>query len=114
MRVVITSQGQDLEARVDPRFGRCAFLLLADSDNGTIIEAIDNSAIAGEAHGAGPKIASLVSSKGAQVIITGNGPGDNAHRVISAAGITVFTGAADKTVSEALEAYRSGSLTQFG
>ena len=33
MKVVVTAQGQDLEAMVDPRFGRCQYFLFIDTES---------------------------------------------------------------------------------
>ena len=33
MRIAITSRGQDLDARIDPRFGRCEYFLIIDFEN---------------------------------------------------------------------------------
>lgn len=32
MKICVTSQGDNLEARVDPRFGRCQYFLIIDTD----------------------------------------------------------------------------------
>ena len=34
MRIAVTSQGRDLSAPVDPRFGRAKFFVIVDTENG--------------------------------------------------------------------------------
>ena len=55
MKVVITSQGSNLEDMVDPRFGRCAYFLVVDTDTGSV-EAVPNPG-AEAMGGAGPMAA---------------------------------------------------------
>ena len=33
MKIAVTSTGSDLDAQVDPRFGRAEYLLIVDTDN---------------------------------------------------------------------------------
>ena len=33
MKICVTSQGDNLEAGVDPRFGRCQYFIMVDSDS---------------------------------------------------------------------------------
>ena len=45
MKIAISSNGTDLDAQIDTRFGRCAFFLLVETDT-MEFEFIDNSAMA--------------------------------------------------------------------
>lgn len=112
MKLVFTAKGADLDSVIDPRFGRTEFFVIYDNESGNF-ESYDNRAIENEAHGAGPKTAQKLSGYGAEVLITGNGPGGNAAAVLKAAGIKVYVGAADMTVREALEAYKNDVLKAF-
>jgi len=103
MKICITAEGKTLDSRVDPRFGRCRNFIFFDTDTGHF-EAQEN-ANAQFQGGAGIKSGQLVASKGVKAVLTGN-VGPNAHQVLSAAGITVFTGVSG-TVQEAIEGYRS-------
>jgi predicted Fe-Mo cluster-binding NifX family protein len=109
MKIVFTAKGTDMDAAMDPRFGRTEYFVLFNEDiNG--VESFDNRAIEGEAHGAGPKTAQNLGEIGADVLITGNGPGGNAGTVLKATGIEVYVGAGEMTVTEAYEAYKTGNL----
>ncbi|MBW1867569.1 MAG: dinitrogenase iron-molybdenum cofactor biosynthesis protein, partial [Deltaproteobacteria bacterium] len=45
MKVAISSNGTDLDAQIDTRFGRCAFFLLVETET-MKFEFLDNSAMA--------------------------------------------------------------------
>lgn len=107
MKVAVSATGNSLNARIDPRFGRCAYFLLVDTDN-MAFEAFDNQDIA-HGGGAGIQAAQFIASKGVKAVITGN-CGPNAVRTLNAAGIDVIMGQ-DGTALEAVERYRRGELT---
>ena len=112
MNIVFTSLGPDMDSKMDPRFGRSEFLLIYNSEDKSHVS-FDNRAIAAEAHGAGPKTAQKIFDFGTNVLITGNGPGGNALSVLEKAGVEIYVGAGDMTVSEALEAYSNKQLKTF-
>jgi len=89
MKIAISSMGRDLSEQIDPRFGRCAYFVIVDTDDMSF-EAFDNENIA-LGGGAGIQAAQFVASKGAKVVITGN-CGPNAVRTLSAAGVEVIVG----------------------
>ena len=107
MKIVISSSGKDLNSQVDPRFGRCAYFLIVDTDDMSF-EIYDNESGA-LGSGAGIQSAQFVASKGAKAVITGN-CGPNAVSTLDAAGIQMFLGNAG-TVKEVLENYKNGKLT---
>ena len=104
MKLCITSEGKTLDAKVDPRFGRCQNFIFFDTDTGNF-EACENTNAQFQG-GAGIQSGQLVVSKGVKAVLTGN-VGPNAHQVLSAAGISVFTGVSG-TVKEAVEGYKKG------
>jgi len=106
MKIAISSTGTDLDAPIDPRFGRCAYFIIADTDN-MAFEFFDNENIA-LGGGAGIQSSQFVASKGAKVVITGN-VGPNAVRTLSAAGVQVIVGQSG-TVRQAIEDYKKGQL----
>ncbi len=44
MKICITSQGDNLDSQVDPRFGRCQYFIIADTDS-LEFEAVKNPSI---------------------------------------------------------------------
>lgn len=106
MKVAVSASGTNLDARVDPRFGRCPYYLFVDMETGEY-EALHNAAtMAGR--GAGIQAAEFVVQKGCDAVISGN-MGPNAYRVFSAAGIPIYT-APGMNVGEAVEALKAGHL----
>lgn len=106
MKIAISANGPNLDAEVDPRFGRCAYFIIIDPET-MEFEAIDNAS-AMASGGAGISAAQMVAQKGVAAIITGN-CGPNAQQVLSAASIEMITGASGK-VKDAIESYRTGKL----
>jgi predicted Fe-Mo cluster-binding NifX family protein len=110
MKICVTATAGDLNAQVDPRFGRCQYFVFVDSDTMTF-EAMPNDAIAAPG-GAGIQAAQTVVNKGVDVLISGN-IGPNAFQVLSTAGVKVATGV-NGTVQEAIEMYKNGGLSETG
>jgi predicted Fe-Mo cluster-binding NifX family protein len=104
MKIAISATGLDLNAEVDPRFGRCQYFIIVDPQS-MESEALDNSN-AMAAGGAGISTAQMIASKGVEVVLTGN-CGPNAYQTLSAAGIQVITGVAGR-IRDAVEAYKAG------
>jgi len=109
MKVIITCQGKTLEDKVDPRFGRCAYFLLADTEGGCV-EAVANPG-AQAAGGAGPLAAQKVGELGAEAVITGN-VGPKAADSLAALKLKVYQ-ANEGTAKEALEAFGAGGLKEI-
>ncbi|MDK2820932.1 MAG: hypothetical protein PWP31_897 [Clostridia bacterium] len=106
MKVAITSQGKDFEAATDPRFGRCQYFMIVDSDSEDF-EVLSNDNI-GVGGGAGIATAQMLIKHGVEAVLTGN-VGPNAIRVLQGAGISVYTTNAP-TVWEALKQFQEGNL----
>lgn len=106
MRIVVTSNGRDLDAPASSVFGRCPFYLFVDTDT-MQCQAVDNPALSA-AGGAGIQAAQLIIEQGAQAVLTGN-VGPNAYNVFRAANVPVYL-IGEGTVREAIEAYKAGRL----
>jgi predicted Fe-Mo cluster-binding NifX family protein len=106
MKIAVSSSSNNLDAQIDPRFGRCAYFLIGDTDDMNF-EAFNNESIS-LGGGAGIQAAQFVASKGAKAILTGN-VGPNAVKTLGAAGVDIFAGQ-NGTVSDAVERYKSGNL----
>ena len=109
MIVCVTSTGTDLNAPVDPRFGRCGYFIFIDTET-LEYDAVSNNA-AGTAGGAGIQSASLISDRGASAVITGNF-GPNATTTLQAAGVKMIVGAQGVTVKEALQGFKDGKYRE--
>ena len=108
MKIAVTSQGTDLDARVDPRFGRAAYILVVDSDSNDF-QVIDNNENINALKGAGIQAASNVVNSGAKVLLTGF-CGPNAFRALQAGKVAVANDA-EGTVRDAVRMYLDGKLT---
>lgn len=106
MKVVVSSTGKDLDSEIDPRFGRCAYFIIVDTDT-MAFEAFDNGNLS-LGGGAGIQSAQLVASKGAKVAITGH-CGPNAVRTLAAAGVDVIVSQSG-SVRRAIEDFKAGRL----
>jgi len=106
MKICVTSQGDNLDAQIDGRFGRCPKFIFVDPDT-MEYEVIDNPS-ANAMGGAGIQSGQLISSKGATLLMTGN-IGPNAFQTLKAAGIETVTGQRG-TVKEAIERYKKGEV----
>ena len=110
MKICVTATAGDLNAQVDPRFGRSQYFVIVDSDT-MAFEAMANEAMNAPG-GAGIQAAQAMVNKGVNVVVSGN-MGPNAFQVLSTAGVKVATGAYG-TVKEAVEMYKSGKLSETG
>jgi len=108
MKIAITSTGQTRDSQVDPRFGRAAYFIVADTEN-MEFKIIENQNI-NAAGGAGVNSAKVVIDAEAQAVLTGN-CGPNAQRTLSAAGVKLYT-EVKGTVSEAIELFKTGGLIE--
>jgi predicted Fe-Mo cluster-binding NifX family protein len=104
LKVCLSSTANNLDAQLDPRFGRCAYLLIVDTET-LQFEAIPNLAAGSTA---GIQAAQTITNKGANILITGN-IGPNAFRALSAANTQIITGASG-TIREVIEKFKKGEL----
>jgi predicted Fe-Mo cluster-binding NifX family protein len=106
MKICVTAQGKTLDDQVDPRFGRCQFFIVVDTDT-LDFEAVENQS-AQFSGGAGIQSGQLMASKGVKAVLTGN-VGPNAFQTLTAGGIKIYTGLSGK-IRDAVEKYKGGSL----
>ena len=109
MKIAFTAKGVEWDSKIDPRFGRTEFIVIYDEEQDQFTS-VDNRAIEGIAHGAGPQTAQKLFDLKPDVLITGNGPGGNAGRVLSQANLQIFIGAGDMTINEAYKAFKNNQL----
>jgi len=108
MKIGITSTGENLDANVDQRFGRCKYFLIVDTESMEFEVLSNENAMA--SGGAGIQAAQTIAKTGAEVVVTGN-VGPNAFQTLSAAGMKIFTGASG-TIKESIEKYKKGELKE--
>jgi len=106
MKIAISSTGPTIDDAIDPRFGRCAYFVVVET-NDLSFEAFDNESIS-LGGGAGIQSAQFVASKGVGAVITGN-CGPKALQTLLAAKIEIFAGQSG-TVREAIEKYGKGDI----
>lgn len=106
MKIALTATAPDLDANVDPRFGRCPYFLVYDTDSSSF-EAVENTSAA-LGGGAGIQAARFIAEHGATTVLTGH-CGPNAHQTLSAAGIAVVVGCSGP-IREAIEQFTTGQL----
>ncbi|MCP4719970.1 MAG: dinitrogenase iron-molybdenum cofactor biosynthesis protein [Desulfobacteraceae bacterium] len=107
MKIAVTSKGQDLNAEVDPRFGRAAYVIIVDTDT-LEFEVIDNASNRNSMKGAGIQAASGIADKGAKVLLTGF-CGPNAYKTLEAADIKVANDATG-TIQNVVDQYKAGKF----
>jgi len=106
MKICVTSEGSNLDSKVDSRFGRCQYFIIVDTDT-LAFEAIQNPNIE-TVGGAGIQSGQFVTEKKIKTVLTGN-VGPNAFQTLQSAGIDVVTGVLG-TVKEGIERYKKGEL----
>ena len=106
-KIAVTCAGQTVDAPIDPRFGRCQYFIIIDTDGR--VEAVENAA-RDLGNGAGIQAAQEMIDRKVDAVLTGD-VGPNAYRVLSAADIDVYVGCKG-TVKDAVERYRNHDLAQ--
>ena len=106
--IAITAESPDLDARIDPRFGRAAGFVIVDPDTLTF-DYVDNGASQVMAQGAGIQAAQIVADTGVHVLLTGF-VGPKAFQALNAAGIAIGPNLENLTVREAVQRFRDGKV----
>jgi len=68
MIIAISATSPDLDADVDPRFGRCQYLIVVDPDT-LKFEAVENTSISASS-GAGTATAQTMARMGVEAVLT--------------------------------------------
>ncbi len=109
MKIALSSTGKNFEDNLDPRFGRCEYFLIYDTEKEEV-EAIENEGkISGG--GAGIAAAQQIINESVDVIITGN-LGPNAYDLIKDAEIKAYRGESI-SCTQVIEKYNSGKLEEI-
>lgn len=99
--VCITSQGADLNAEVDPRFGRAAYFVFIDPKTKET-EIVENS-YKDLMQGVGVQAAQLIANRKVSILLTGD-CGPKAAQVLESANISIVTGVSGR-VEDAVKKY---------
>lgn len=69
MKIAITSEGNNLNSKLDIRFGRCSFFAIYDTEtkNSEFLPNLNKESM----EGAGPASTQFIASKGVQKVISG-------------------------------------------
>jgi predicted Fe-Mo cluster-binding NifX family protein len=107
MRIAITSTGKDLEADIDPRFGRAAHFVIVNVET-MEFEAVENTQNLNLAQGAGIQAGKTIIDSHVDILVTGH-CGPKAFKVLQTAGVKIMTGAKGR-VADAVAQYKNGEL----
>lgn len=111
MKIIVTTIAPDMDAPMDPRFGRAACFVAVDGET-LAWEAHRNPAIDARG-GAGSQAAEFVSRLEPEAVISG-AFGPNAFGALDAAGIGMYVCHSACTARQALDDYRAGKLERAG
>ncbi len=106
MKVAISSAGKDMTSPVDPRFGRCAYFVIVDTETMAAEGYKNPGALAGT--GAGVAAAQVVANGGAEAVIS-KVIGPYAFAALKEGDIIAYSGAGG-TVANAVEQFKNGEL----
>jgi predicted Fe-Mo cluster-binding NifX family protein len=109
MKICVSSKGNTLDSALDPRFGRAAYFIIADT--GTMEHEVVENAAAASGGGAGIASGQLMIDKSVSAVITGN-LGPNAMNVLSAAKIEAYRGD-NNSVKDNIEKFKKGMLEKI-
>ena len=105
--IAITAASPDLDAEVDPRFGRAAHLLLVNPKTRKWKSVENPGRRAGS--GAGIRVAQLLSDHHVEAVISGRF-GPKAQEALERAGIGMCSCDGRCSVAEAIDLWKSGKL----
>jgi len=108
-KLAISSEGPNLDDKVDSRFGRAGGFLIVDSES-METRYLDNGSAQVAAKGAGYQAAELVAGSGAKVVLSGY-VGPKAFEALKAVDIQVGQECDRMTVREAVEKFNQGKIT---
>ena len=101
MKIFLSSQGETLDAVLDQRFGRCAYIVIYDTE--TKEHSIQENKYKDVDHAAGVKVAELAAENNIDIVITGQ-VGPKAEKTLKANDIN-FIFRKEDTISSIIDAY---------
>ena len=110
MKVAVAASGETLEAPIDPRFGRCPYFVVVDTETMQFTAIANPGGALGQ--GAGIQAAQAVVNAGADAVVAANF-GPNAYQALTAGEVAIYA-ASDGTVRQTVEAIQRGELPPIG
>jgi predicted Fe-Mo cluster-binding NifX family protein len=107
MKIAVTSQGETLDSKLDPRFGRASFILIVDTET-LEFEAFDNAKNKDAFKGAGIQAAAMIADMEADVLLTGY-CGPNAFKTLEAAGVKVVNDQTGRVI-DTVQKFKQGNV----
>jgi len=107
MKIALSLTGNEDDAKVSERFGRCPYFLLIDTGSGE--KKIISNTGASDSSGAGIRAAQLIVDNGAETVITGR-VGPNAYTLLAKVGVPIYVVVRNTDIIEALRLYQEGAL----
>ncbi len=111
MKIAVTALGETLDSKIDPRFGRAAYILIVDSET-LEFESFDNNENKNAFKGAGIQAAAKITDKDAQVLLTGF-CGPNAFKTLEAAGVKVVNDQSGRVI-DVVQKFKQGNVVYAG
>lgn len=106
MKIFITAQSNDINSKMDSRFGRCRFFHIYDTETKKT-QILENPGFDARG-GAGIQTANFILDNNADVLITGQ-LGPNASEIIKNSNVRVFI-SEEKNILEIIEDYINNNL----
>ena len=111
MKIILTATSPEFTAGIDSRFGRCAYLLVVDSDT-MEWQAYPNPGLDASS-GAGIKAAQFAANQQAEIAVSGDF-GPHAFTALQAGGIAMYLYGDCTTVPQAIERFKNQQLEHVG
>lgn len=110
MKLCVPAEAASLDAAVDARLARASCFVIVDSESREMLTSVPNEQNKQAVSGAGVQASQTIAESGADAVLCANA-GPNAFRVLQAAGVKVYLGAAG-TVAETVQAFADGKLKE--
>ncbi len=107
MKIAVTSLGNTLDSKLDPRFGRASYILVLDTET-LEFKAFDNEKNKNAFKGAGIQAAAMVSNTEATVLLTGF-CGPNAYKTLETAGVKVVNDQTGRVI-DVIQKFKQGNV----
>lgn len=107
MKLAVPSQGNRLDSPLEPRFGRAPYILIVDTQT-LEYEVLDNQQNKNAFKGSGIQAATMVSTSGAKVLLTGF-CGPKAFETLEASGIKIVNDQSGRIIN-VVQKFKQGNL----